>query len=72
MTRVTVSRGEARGSGEQGQKVYECLSTQEGFICRACGFGRLGFKPDVGAACPECGARVEEVIEDNRRRLRAI
>lgn len=63
MTRVTVSRGDPRG----GQRVFECLSSNEGFICRACGFGRLGFKPDVGAACPQCGARVEEVIEDRRR-----
>jgi rubrerythrin len=62
MTRVVVS------TGPHGDRVFECLSTSEGFICRACGFGKLGYKPDVGQLCPQCGAKVEEVIEARRRR----
>jgi hypothetical protein len=53
MTRVVVSRGE---------RVYECKTTREGWICEACGFGKLGFKPRTGDYCPQCGAKVEEVI----------
>lgn len=63
MTRVVVSKGDAR----RDQHVFECFVTPHGFICRACGFGLLGHKPTVGACCPECAARVEEVIEDRRR-----
>jgi bacterioferritin-associated ferredoxin len=58
VSRVIVSRGE---------RVFECHPTKEGFICRACGFGKLGRRPVVGASCGQCGARIEEVIIEDRR-----
>lgn len=38
------------------------------WICGRCKTGELGLTPHVGDGCPQCGARVEEVMRSKRHR----
>lgn len=42
------------------------------FICGKCQKGELGLVPQTGDYCPECSARVEEVIRETSRRNYAV
>jgi len=44
------------------QMIFECTMTRESWLCGACGLGDLTPDPRVAGRCPQCGARVEEVL----------
>ncbi len=43
-------------------RIYQCHPAKTTWLCGCCGQGELGPEPMVGDYCPQCAAKVEEVL----------